>query len=109
MARLAWFPPRTRNQPSPLGVSDQTIQGILRHPNIATTMNIYVKAVSEDSTAVMKLLETTLSSNSAPAPTPDGQRMINWVLKFVGLTFRSGRVAQVVEQCPFKTRRTNFQ
>jgi integrase len=60
-----------------LGVNDKTIQAILRHSNIATTMNIYVKTVSEVSTAAMKLLETALCANRAPAPTPDGERMVN--------------------------------
>ena len=49
----------------------------LRHSNVATTMNIYVKTVSEDSTAAMKLLKTALCANCAPAPTPNGQRMVN--------------------------------
>jgi len=43
-----------------LGVNDKTIQAILRHSNVSTTMNIYVKTVSTDSTAAMKLLESAL-------------------------------------------------
>ena len=31
-----------------LGVSDKVIQQILRHANVSTTMNIYVKTVSAD-------------------------------------------------------------
>lgn len=60
-----------------LGVKDKTIQAILRHSNIATTMNVYVKMVSEDSTAAMKLLETALCANRAPAASPDASRMLN--------------------------------
>ena len=38
-------------------VPDKVIQQILRHANVTTTMNIYVKMVSEDATAAMKTLE----------------------------------------------------
>jgi integrase len=41
-----------------LGVSDKVIQQILRHANVTTTMNIYVKLVSRDSEEAMKTLET---------------------------------------------------
>src|SRR5260370_37497317 len=37
-----------------LTVSDKVIQQILRHANITTTMNIYVKTVSSDAAAAMK-------------------------------------------------------
>ncbi len=40
-----------------LGVDDKTIQAILRHSNIATTMNIYVKSVSESQVEAMQRLE----------------------------------------------------
>jgi integrase len=40
-----------------LGVADKTIQTILRHTNVSTTMNIYVKSVSADATAAMQALE----------------------------------------------------
>ena len=60
-----------------LGVNDKTIQAILRHSNVSTTMNIYVKTVSEDSTAAMKLLESALCANRAPEASPDASRMLN--------------------------------
>ena len=41
-----------------LGVSDKVIQQILRHANVTTTMNIYVKTVSVDAANAMKTLET---------------------------------------------------
>ena len=41
-----------------LGVSDKVIQQILRHANVSTTMNIYVKTVSVDAANAMKALET---------------------------------------------------
>jgi integrase len=40
-----------------LGVDDKTIQAILRHSNIATTMNIYVKSVTEREVEAMQRLE----------------------------------------------------
>ena len=40
-----------------LGVQDKVIQNILRHSNLATTMNIYVKSVDGDSVRAMKALE----------------------------------------------------
>ena len=76
--RLACFPPRTRNHNlHRLGVNDKRIQAILRHSNVSTTMNIYVKPVSTDSTAAMKLLESALCANCAPEATPTAQRMLN--------------------------------
>jgi hypothetical protein len=41
-----------------LGVSDKVIQQILRHTNVSTTMNIYVKTVSSDAANAMRTLET---------------------------------------------------
>jgi integrase len=40
-----------------LGVPDKTIQAILRHSNLSTTMNSYVKSVPADASAAMKKLE----------------------------------------------------
>ena len=60
-----------------LGVGDKTIQAILRHANVMTTMDIYVKTVSADSTAAMKLLETALCANCAPTPMPRAQAVLN--------------------------------
>lgn len=40
-----------------LGVLDKTIQAILRHSNLSTTMNSYVKSVPADASAAMRKLE----------------------------------------------------
>jgi integrase len=44
-----------------LGVSDKVIQQILRHANVTTTINIYVKMVTQDAEEAMKRLETKCS------------------------------------------------
>ncbi len=49
-----------------LGVSDKVIQQILRHANVSTTMNIYVKTVSADATNAMKTLETMCATTVQP-------------------------------------------
>jgi hypothetical protein len=36
---------------------DKTIQAILRHANLSTTMNVYVKSVGEDSVKAMQALQ----------------------------------------------------
>ncbi len=41
-----------------LGISDKTIQAILRHSNLSTTMNSYVKSVPQDAVAAMRAFET---------------------------------------------------
>ena len=41
-----------------LGVSDKVIQQVLRHANVTTTMNIYVKTATADAENAMKTLET---------------------------------------------------
>ena len=41
-----------------LGVSDKVIQQILRHANVTTTMNIYVKTATADAANAMKTLGT---------------------------------------------------
>jgi hypothetical protein len=38
------------------------IQQIMRHANVTTTMNIYVKMVSEDATVAMQTLETNCAT-----------------------------------------------
>jgi integrase len=45
-----------------LGVPDKIIQAILRHSNLTTTMNVYVKTVDQDSFKAMKALETLLTA-----------------------------------------------
>jgi len=49
-----------------LGVSDKVIQQILRHANVSTTMNIYVKTVSADAANAMKHLETMCATTVQP-------------------------------------------
>jgi integrase len=49
-----------------LGVSDKVIQQILRHANVTTTMNIYVKTVSVDAANAMKSLETMCATTVQP-------------------------------------------
>ena len=51
-----------------LGISDKVIQQILRHANVTTTMNIYVKTVSSDATAAMKALEMMCATTVQPLP-----------------------------------------
>ena len=43
-----------------LGVRDKTIQAILRHAQVSTTMNVYVKNVPDDSLLAMKNLEANV-------------------------------------------------
>jgi integrase len=45
-----------------LGVPDKTIQSILRHSNLLTTMNAYVKSVPPDAVAAMRALEAKCTS-----------------------------------------------
>jgi integrase len=49
-----------------LGISDKVIQQILRHANVTTTMNIYVKTVSSDAAAAMKALEAMCATTVQP-------------------------------------------
>jgi integrase len=49
-----------------LGVSDKVIQQILRHANVTTTMNIYVKTVSVDAANAMKRLEAKCATTVQP-------------------------------------------
>ncbi len=44
-----------------LGVSDKVIQQILRHANVTSTINIYVKMVTRDAEEAMKRLESNCS------------------------------------------------
>ncbi len=50
-----------------LGVPDKTIQAILRHANVATTQNVYIKTGSEDARAAMDKLENSLTASEWPA------------------------------------------
>jgi integrase len=49
-----------------LRVSDKVIQQVLRHANVSTTMNIYVKTVSADAANAMKSLETMCATSVQP-------------------------------------------
>ncbi|MGB7848528.1 MAG: tyrosine-type recombinase/integrase [Candidatus Acidiferrum sp.] len=49
-----------------LGVSDKVIQQILRHANVSTTMNIYVKTVSADATNAILVPGSRKSMNRLP-------------------------------------------
>ena len=48
---------RSLPRPGAASVQDKTIQAILRHANLSTTMNAYVKSVAADATAAMKAFE----------------------------------------------------
>src|ERR1039457_1866439 len=50
-----------------LGVPDKTIQAILRHANLSTTMNAYVKSVPADATAAMKAFEALCNQHATGA------------------------------------------
>ncbi len=53
-----------------LGVPDKVIQSILRHAQISTTMNIYVKGVDADAVAAMAKLDTFLTDNKLATVVP---------------------------------------
>ncbi len=48
-----------------LGVPDKTIQAILRHANVATTLKHYVKTTPEDSLEAMKRLEQAIEQTGS--------------------------------------------
>jgi integrase len=60
-----------------LGVQDKVTQSILRHSNVAVTQACYIKTVSEDSAAAMKLLEAVLCTQSAPATAASPAQRLN--------------------------------
>ena len=49
-----------------LGVSDKTIQQILRHADVSTTTGFYIKTASEDARAGMEKLENSLVARKWP-------------------------------------------
>lgn len=59
-----------------LGVDDKTIQAILRHSNVALTINIYIKSVTESQVSAMDVLEAKFSETSNNLPT-NTQRRVN--------------------------------
>lgn len=48
-----------------LGVNEKTVQAILRHADVGTTMTYYVKSLSEDSVRAMAALDNVLCSTCA--------------------------------------------
>jgi integrase len=60
-----------------MGVDDLTIQRILRHANVATTRQHYIKVRDLKVEAAMKLLETALCAQCAPAPAPLAPSVVN--------------------------------
>lgn len=59
-----------------LGVDDKTIQAILRHSNVALTINVYIKSVTESQVNAMDVLETKFSETSNNLPT-NTHRLVN--------------------------------
>jgi integrase len=59
-----------------LGVDDKTIQAILRHSNVALTINVYIKSVSELQVNAMDVLQAKFSETSNNLPT-GSQRLVN--------------------------------
>jgi integrase len=59
-----------------LGVDDKTIQAILRHSNVALTINIYIKSVTESQVSAMDVLEAKFRETSNNLPT-GSQRLVN--------------------------------
>jgi hypothetical protein len=57
LARVACLPSWPGDEPYRLAVPDKVIQAVLRHANLTTTMNIYVKSVAQDSVKAMQSLE----------------------------------------------------
>lgn len=49
-----------------LGVDDKTIQAILRHSNVATTQNVYIKTLAVDAVAAMKRFEALTFPKRSP-------------------------------------------
>jgi integrase len=60
-----------------LGVPDKTIQAILRHANLSTTMNVYVKSVDEDSVKAMLSLEAVVCAKRAPEESAGERHLAN--------------------------------
>jgi len=54
-------------------VQDKTIQAILRHSELETTMNIYVKTVAADSVTALNTPEGLM----CPKRAPDEQFVVN--------------------------------
>jgi integrase len=61
-----------------LGVPDKVIQAILRHANLSTTMNVYVKTVEADSVKAMKALEHSVRLIVRQRSTRHGRRRLKY-------------------------------
>jgi hypothetical protein len=59
-----------------LGVDDKTIQAILRHSNVALTINVYINSVTESQVNAMDVLEAKFGETSNNLPT-GSQRLVN--------------------------------
>jgi hypothetical protein len=57
-------------------VYDKTIQAILRHRNVALTINVYIKSVTESQVSAMDVLEAKFRETSNNLPT-GSQRLVN--------------------------------
>jgi integrase len=60
-----------------MGVPGKTIQSILRHSNLSTTMNVYVKSVDEDSRKAMNSLDALMCAKRALAGTTTSLSRLN--------------------------------
>lgn len=56
-------------------MDDKTIQAILRHSNVALTINIYIKSVTESQVNAMDVLEAKFSETSNSLPTNSQPRV----------------------------------
>jgi integrase len=60
-----------------LGVDELTIQRILRHANVSTTRQHYIKVRDAKAEAAMQLLEAALCANCALPQTPQSHDVVN--------------------------------
>jgi hypothetical protein len=56
-------------------VDDKAIQAILHHSNVALTINVYVKSVTESQVNAMDVLEAKFRETSNNLPTPQTNRI----------------------------------
>jgi integrase len=60
-----------------LGVDDKTIQAILRHSNVALTISVYIKSVTESQVNVMDVLSARLEEETSNNLPKSSQRLVN--------------------------------
>ena len=60
-----------------LGVSDKVIQTVLRHAQVSTTMNLYVKGVPKEAAAAMELLQRTCSNLAVNQLSQEPSKLVN--------------------------------